>query len=42
MKFGSFYGGEDDEHNSNGFVEISNAFMMGDEFFVGTIPFDGV
>ena len=42
MEFGLFDGGEDAELTSVGFVEISNIFVMQDDFFDGEIQFDGV
>ncbi len=40
VKSGSFDGGEDDEHNGVGLVEISSILAAQDEFFFETTPFD--
>ena len=42
MAFSSFDGGEDDEHNGGGLVEISKLFAMQSGFFSGMEPFDRV
>ena len=40
MELGSFNDRDDDEHNGFGFVEISNIFVMLNEFFGGAVTFD--
>ena len=42
MESDSVDGGEDDEHNCVGFVEISAIYMMLDTFNIGTQPLDRV
>ncbi len=40
MAFTSFDGGEDDEYNCVGFVEISKIIAAQYDFFHGTVLFD--
>ena len=41
MEFGSFHGGDSDEHNGGGFMETSKIFAMKDAFLFGIMSFDG-